>query len=740
VISIDLVAPGPGDELVARVEAVLTELGGDAAETHAVTARLSSLSEEAEQLLRQFDAQAGSRWVDVAARRLHAAGLTSALVGRPTDARRAAHETVTSVAIAARPTDPALLPGGWQAFHLARSSHRRRTNTLSSGVGRGLLDVARALVGSAREPMSGSRYAAGGDPQLAMIPSTPSPVGHLPRAIGVAWSLGRQGRLPERRRTPLAWPDDAVAVAGFDAATSNHATVAGAVNAACWTAFQGVPLPLLLVCVDDGGTPPTRASRGWVAAQFSGRAGLEYRLDDGTDPQASLRIATDAARHARERRIPVLLHVQTGQGAEPDPLLASLRALVSAGVLDPAEARRRWLSIRDEVAACVEEALREPMLAELDVDELLAPLAPRHPAAVAHRAVTAAPPAERARVFGARLPEGEGGLTLGEAINRTLLDLGAATPGLLLLGEGAAQTGGASGLTAGLQRRLGASRVIDTVRDERTVLGMALGAGVCGLVPIVEIADLAALHAAADQLRAEAATLGFRSSGTHHNPLVIRVPSSPHGPVDAALGTLRDVPGLVVASPAHPSDAPAVLRTCLAAAEVDGAVSVVLEPAGLYDERDGVRPGDGGWLASYLPPALWEMAHVPIGRAATWGEGGDLTLVTYGHGVRQALRVAARLAREAIGVRVVDLRWLAPLPVDDVLREALATGRCLIVDETRRSGGVAEALVTALLESGYTGRLARIGADDCWVPPNPAGDLLLVSEDDVEDAARTVLG
>jgi 2-oxoisovalerate dehydrogenase E1 component len=128
-----------------------------------------------------------------------------------------------------------------------------------------------------------------------------------------------------------------------------------------------------------------------------------------------------------------------------------------------------------------------------------------------------------------------------------------------------------------------------------------------------------------------------------------------------------------------------------------------------------------------------------VGRAATWGDGTDVTIVTYGHGLRLSLRVAARLARVAVGVRVVDLRWLAPLPVDDVLREATATGRCLVVDEARRSGGVAEALVTALLEGGYTGRLARVNADDSFVPPGPAAGLLFVSEDDIEDAVHTLL-
>jgi len=164
-----------------------------------------------------------------------------------------------------------------------------------------------------------------------------------------------------------------------------------------------------------------------------------------------------------------------------------------------------------------------------------------------------------------------------------------------------------------------------------------------------------------------------------------------------------------------------------------------LEPIALYLERDLLTDGDGAWLAPYHPPALWEMAHVPIGRAATWGTGTDLTIVTFGNGLRMSLRVADRLAAEGAGIRVVDLRWLAPLPLDDVLREAWATGRCLIVDEMRRTGGVSEGLVTGLLEAGFTGRLARIAADDSFVPLGDAADLVLVQQDDIEDAVRALL-
>jgi len=108
---------------------------------------------------------------------------------------------------------------------------------------------------------------------------------------------------------------------------------------------------------------------------------------------------------------------------------------------------------------------------------------------------------------------------------------------------------------------------------------------------------------------------------------------------------LRDIPGLVIACPAHPSDAPALLRTCLAAAVTDGTVSVFLEPIALYHERDMLRPGDGAWLAEYLPPQLWHMTYAAIGRAAVWGSGRHLTVATFGNGLRMSLRAASQSSR-----------------------------------------------------------------------------------------------
>jgi 2-oxoisovalerate dehydrogenase E1 component len=278
--------------------------------------------------------------------------------------------------------------------------------------------------------------------------------------------------------------------------------------------------------------------------------------------------------------------------------------------------------------------------------------------------------------------------------------------------------------------------VFDTLLDEQAILGLALGAGLAGLLPIPEIQYLAYLHNAADQIRGEGATLGFFSNRQYRNPMVVRVAGygyqkgfGGHFHNDNAVGALRDIPGIVLASPSRPDDAAAMMRTCAAAAQTAGALCIFLEPIALYHVRDLHQDGDEQWLAPYPSKG------VPIGRARTYGDGTDLTIVTFGNGVPMSLRVARRLENAGVSTRVVDMRWLAPLPVADIMREANATGRTLVVDETRASGGVAEGVLAAMIDRGYTGSLSRVASEDSFIPLGDAALKVLLSEQQIEAAA-----
>ena len=298
--------------------------------------------------------------------------------------------------------------------------------------------------------------------------------------------------------------------------------------------------------------------------------------------------------------------------------------------------------------------------------DVMSPLAIRRPEEVERLARRLMPASDNAEP-----------LTFAQAVNTTLATVLERQPNVLVFGEDVAVKGGVYGVTKGLMARAGAGRVFDTLLDETSILGLANGSAISGFVPIPEIEYLAYLHNAEDQLRGEAATLSFFSNGQYRNGLVVRVAGygyqegfGGHFHNDDAIAVLRDIPGLVVASPSRPDDAAAMLTTCVAAAQVDGTVSVFLEPIARYHTQDLFEPSDRGWMAP-----IESDDHVPIGKARTYGDGRDLTIVTCGNGVLLSMRTARRLAGRGVGVRVVDLRWLAPLPIDDIVRETACNPR-----------------------------------------------------------------
>ncbi|HMH93087.1 MAG TPA: thiamine pyrophosphate-dependent enzyme [Streptosporangiaceae bacterium] len=683
-----------------------------------------------------FEAQLASRMLDVAARVLRARGAGYYTIGS------AGHEGNAGVAAALRLTDPALLHYRSGAFYLARAAQAGRD---------GVTDVLLGLVGAADEPIAGGRHKVFGHRDLNVIPQTSTIASHLPRAVGVAFALDRARRLGLR----APWPDDAVVVCSFGDASVNHSTAAGALNTAAYCAYQGLPLPLLLVCEDNGLGISVRTPPGWITAVRSGNAAIPYFRAAGEDVAAVHDAALAAAAVVRERRAPAFLHLpvvrlggHAGSDVESayrspadlaadaarDPLTGTARLLVRAGVLSPAQVLDRYEACRDRVLGQADRLAGARRLAT--AAEIMAPLAPRRPAVVAARLTARARPA-------AGQPGGP--VTLAQAINQTLARELAARPGMLVFGEDVARKGGVYGVTRGLLREFGAGRVFDSVLDEQSILGLALGAGLAGLLPVPEIQYLAYLHNAADQIRGEAATLSYFSRAQYRNPMVVRVAGlayqkgfGGHFHNDNSVAALRDIPGLVIACPARPDDAAAMLATCLAAADADGTVSVFLEPIALYHERDLLAAGDDGWLAP-LPAEPGVIEHCPIGRARRHGDGPDLTIVTFGNGLRMSLRAAGRLAADGIGCRVLDLRWLAPLPVEDLLREASATGRVLVADETRRTGGVAEGVISALADAGFTGRVRRVASEDSFIPLGDAAAAVLLSEAAIEAAAWEIV-
>ncbi|MEW2377519.1 transketolase C-terminal domain-containing protein [Micromonospora sp. NPDC047812] len=655
---------------------------------------------------------------------------------------------------------------------------------LRPGYAEAARDVLRGMVASSHEPIAGGRHKVFGRADLAVVPTTPTIASHLPRAVGMGLAVERLRRLETFGRrdgvrvgsgggaAQASWPSDAIVVCSFGDASVNHASATAAFNTAGWYDHTGLRIPVLFVCEDNGLGLSVRSPKGWVETTLRSKPGVRYFAADGDDLVRAYEVAAEAAAWVRRHRRPAVLHLSTvrlmghsGADAETayrsaeeiaadldrDPLAGTARLLVGAGVATGGELLARYDEIGWQVRRIAEEVLDEPKLTA--PAEVLAPLAPRRPVrlarAVADAAARAAGPgaAARTEAFGGRPPELTGPLTLAQSINAALADGMLDHPQMAVFGEDVGARGGVHGVTEGLRDRFGAARVFDTLLDETSILGLGLGAGLAGMLPVPEIQSLAYLHNAEDQVRGEAATMQFLSQGAFRNPMVVRVAGlayqegGGHFHNDNSVAVLRDVPGLVIAVPARPDDAAPMLRTCLASAAVDGSVCVFLEPIALYHTRDLYAEGDGEWLAHYAEPGAWTGGHVPIGRARVYGVGSaeDVTIITFGNGVPMSLRAAATLADEGIGTRVVDLRWLSPLPVADVIREAAATGRVLVVDETRRSGGVGEGVIAALVDAGYVGAARRVAGVDSFVPLGPAARQVLVSEEAITQGARTLL-
>ncbi|MFC4134452.1 thiamine pyrophosphate-dependent enzyme [Hamadaea flava] len=725
--------------------------------------------------LRLFDAQMTSRHLDLAARWLRGFGEGYYTIGS------SGHEGNAAVAEALRYSDPALLHYRSGAFYCVRAGQ-----PADSGVDP-VRDVLRGIVASAQEPISGGRHKVFGNRALNVVPTTSTIASHLPRAVGIGYAIERaraaataQRKKSAAARVPVGsseleahvagtlgtWPADAVVVCSFGDASVNHASAQAAFNAAGWCDHSGLKLPVLFVCEDNGLGISVKSPAGWIEASLRSKPGLRYSQADGTELAETYEAAREAADWVRRHRRPAVLHLRTVRlmghagadaelgyrtsreieaDAERDPLLLTAARLVASGLATPDELLARYDEIGWQVRKTAEEVMVEPKLAT--AAEVIAPLAPKRPLRVA-RVVSEAGERAAGPLAVKRGPAPNGPVTLAQAINATLADALVTNPAVVLFGEDVAAKGGVYGVTKGLREKFGPSRVFDTMLDETTILGLANGAGLGGLLPVPEIQYLAYLHNAEDQLRGEAASMTFFSTGRYRNPMVVRIAGlayqegfGGHFHNDNSLAVLRDIPGLVVACPARADDAAAMLRTCLAAGQADGTVSAFIEPIALYHTRDLYESGDGQWLAEYPPPNRWGATHVPIGRARTYGVGDadTLTIITFGNGLRMSLRVAAQLAEQGVGTRVVDLRWLSPLPEADVVREAAATGRVLIVDETRRSGGVAEGVLAALVDAGYVGAVRRVAAADTYIPLGPAARTVLVNEDMIMAAARSLL-
>ncbi len=657
------------------------------------------------------------------------------------------HEGLAAVAAALRPTDMAFLHYRDAAFQIARSQQVPGQSIA--------WDMLLSFAASSEDPISGGRHKVLGSKALNIPPQTSTIASHLPKAVGAAYAIGAA-----RRRAPehKALPDDAIVYCSFGDASANHSTAQGAFNTAGWTSYQSIPLPLLFVCEDNGIGISTKTPKGWIAATFRDRPGLKYFHCNGLDIYETFRVAQEAAHYVRSRKKPAFLHIGTIRlyghaGADVpttylsreeveaeeanDPLLHSVRLMDQAGALAPADALAIYQETNARVARIAGEAVTRPRLKTSA--EVMASLIP--PKRLC-RPTNGPTPEARAAAFGSDLKAMDEPQIMSRLINWALTDLMLEHPEIVMMGEDVGRKGGVYGVTQKLMSRFGPDRMIDTLLDEQSILGLAIGMAQNGFVPMPEIQFLAYLHNAEDQIRGEAATLPFFSNGQYTNPMVLRIAGlgyqkgfGGHFHNDNSIAVIRDIPGVILACPSNGSDAAKMMRECVRLAREEQRVVVFLEPIALYPMRDLYGEKDGGWMCRY--PDRSEA--IGLGEVGVHGNGTDLAIVTFGNGYYLSRQAEKRLADEGVKARVIDMRWLSPLPADALVEAVKGAKRVLIVDETRRSGGVAEALMALFAERSDM-PAARLTAEDSFIATGPAYAATMPSADSIHDAALALIG
>ncbi len=698
----------------------------------------------AQNLVHLFESQVLSRQLDLCSRRLQARGESFYTIGS------AGHEGNAAIAGAFRSDDMAFLHYRDAAFLIQRA---RQTPGETP-----LWDMLLSFVASSDDPISGGRHKVLGSKRLSVPPQTSTIASHLPKAVGAAYSIP----LAKRTGHPGNLRHDGVVLCSFGDASANHSTTQGAINTACWTAYQNVPLPLVFICEDNGIGISTATPRGWIHANFSNRPGLHYRYCDGLNLIDTYRAARETERLARHYRQPVFLHmgcvrllghagsdaeaayrtrVQIEEAESRDPLLYAARALMEQAGLRSDQLLQLYHETGERVNRVAELAIQRPRLN--NSHDVMCSIIPPHRTPLPANPTD---PVQRDSLFAREQSMLSQPQHLARLLNWSLTDLMRDHDEIIMMGEDIGTKGGVYNVTSKLSEKFGRHRVINTLLDEQSILGLAIGAAHNGFIPIPEIQFLAYVHNAEDQIRGEAATLPFFSKGQFTNPMVIRIAGlgyqkgfGGHFHNDNSLNVFRDIPGLVIACPSNGSDAVEMMREAVRLAREEQRVVIFIEPIALYMTRDLHETGDGLWTGHYRPPH--QARPITLGQLRQQGEGQELAILTYGNGYYLSLQASLILEQQhGINLRVIDLRWLAPLNEAAILAAVGACEHLLIVDECRQTGSLGEGLVSLISERlAAPPTLQRLSAEDSFIPLGRAATCTLPSRDSIIDAALTLL-
>ena len=286
-------------------------------------------------------------------------------------------------------------------------------------------------------------------------------------------------------------------------------------------------------------------------------------------------------------------------------------------------------------------------------------------------------------------------ITLLDAINLGLSHEMAADPDVIMLGEDIGLNGGVFRATANLQKRFGKQRVIDTPLSEALIAGMSIGMAAEGLKPVAEIQFLGFVYSAIDQIINHASRLRNRTRGRLSCPMVLRVPfgggiHAPEHHSESTEAIFAHIPGLRVVIPSSPIRAYGLL---LASIRNPDPV-IFLEPKRIYRlvKQDVEDNGEA----------------LPLDVCFVLREGGDVTLISWGAMIHETMTAAEQLSQIDISAEVIDVATIKPLDINTILESVEKTGRCVIIHEAAKTGGVAAEIAAQLAEKGLLSLLSPI--------------------------------
>jgi pyruvate dehydrogenase E1 component beta subunit len=321
-------------------------------------------------------------------------------------------------------------------------------------------------------------------------------------------------------------------------------------------------------------------------------------------------------------------------------------------------------------------------------------------------------------------------LSYREALNQAMREEMRRDPRIFLIGEEVGYYQGAFKVTKGFVEEFGPQRVVDTPITEAGFTGLAIGAAMAGLHPIVELMTMNFGIVALDQIVNNAAKIRYMSGGQLSVPLVIRGPGSAAHQLGAQHSQSLEawfchVPGLKVVAPATPHDAKGLLKSAIR----DQNPVIFIEAQLLYGTKGEVTEGD------YT---------IPLGQAEVKRTGADVTVVAYSKMLLVALEAAEQLSREGVDVEVIDPRTLKPLDLDTIVTSVKKTGRLVIVEEGWRFCGlgaqIAESIYSAAFDS-LDGPIIRVTGEDVPIPySRPLEDAAIPDVPRVVAAVKTVCG